>query len=161
MSLGDCSRHERTLAAINQARGKCLAVASDSHLQTRTQEGEISSPTSFWKTLAGLVDAGKVVSPRRVYQELTENEKHQDYVKAFVSPRKKQLCQPSNKEIGELVGQIELHIFSFQQYDHGECWRFSKGGDPWVIAHAIVDKGIVISQESHLHPQAKKPLGNL
>jgi uncharacterized protein DUF4411 len=53
--------------------------------------------------------------------------------------------------------EIESYIFSNPQFDQYECWKFSDGGDPWVIAHAKADGGVVVTQESTLHPLAKKP----
>lgn len=113
--------------------------------------------TTFWMRLAEQIELGIVVSPRRVYRELTEHEKHQDFVKKWVKVRQKQLSQPANKQVTELVGEIESYIFSNSQFDQYECWKFSDGGDPWVIAHAKVDGGVVVTQESTLHPLAKKP----
>jgi len=37
-----------------------------------------------------------------------------------------------------------------------EAWDFSKGADPWVIAHALEDHGIVVTKESDARPTAKK-----
>jgi hypothetical protein len=112
---------------------------------------------TFWIRLAEQVELGIVVSPRRVYQELTEHEKHQDFVKHWVKVRHKQLSQTASKEVSTLVGEIEAYIFGNPQFDQYESWKFSSGGDPWVIANAKVDGGTVVTQESALHPEAKKP----
>lgn len=113
---------------------------------------------TFWLRLAEQVEKGNVVSPRRVYQELTENEKHQDFVKHWVKVRHKQLSQVPNRDVSKLVGNIQEYAYSNHQFIQYECWKFSGGGDPWVIAHAKIDGGIVVTQESGLRPEAKKPL---
>jgi len=112
---------------------------------------------TFWMRLAQQVELGRVVSPRRVYRELTEHEKHQDFVKDWVSVRQNQLSQNPNKDVTDMVGEIESYIFSQPQYGQYECWKFSEGGDPWVIAHAKLDGGAVVTWESALRPLAKKP----
>jgi hypothetical protein len=138
-------------------RGRCWLDANVL-IEANRRSYPYSIAKSFWGTLAGLIDSGRVVSARRVYQELTQNERHQDYVKQWVTVRRKYLCQPSNKDVERLVGEIGAYIFSFQQYDQYECWQFQNGGDPWVVAHAKLDGGVVVTQESKLHPMAKKPM---
>jgi hypothetical protein len=113
---------------------------------------------SFWMRLAEQVELGKVVSPRRVFKEWVENEGHKDFVKDWVKVREAQLSKRPEQAVQDIVGAIGLYVFSNPQYDKYESWKFTDGGDPWVIAHAFVDKGTVVTLESHLHPEARKPL---
>lgn len=125
------------------------------------QANRISYPYSlaktFWVRLAEQVEVGNVVSPRRVFREWIENEGHQDFVKDWVKPREPQLSKRPDQSVTDVVGAIGFFIFSNPQYDKYEAWKFSAGGDPWVIAHAFVDRGIVVTHESNLHPDARKP----
>ena len=46
--------------------------------------------------------------------------------------------------------------YVFLKYKSVEAWEFSKGADPWVIAHALEDRGIVVTKESFTRPDAQK-----
>jgi hypothetical protein len=52
------------------------------------------------------------------------------------------------------VGIISDYVFT--RYKQHQALDFSKGADPWVIAHALDDNGIVVTQESSLRPDAQK-----
>jgi Domain of unknown function (DUF4411) len=111
---------------------------------------------TFWTRMAEQIERGNIVCPRRVYQELAEHEKHQDRVAEFVRNRRgRGLCIAPSRDVMQKVGEIESYVFS--AYPAPLAWHFSKGGDPWVIAHAYVDGGIVATYESALRPESKKP----
>lgn len=102
------------------------------------------------------VEEGVIVCPRRVYQEIAENEDHRDSLaRWFQSRRDKGLCVSSDKEVQRQVGVVASYVFETFLGHHAAS--FAKGADLWVIAHAIVDKGIVVTQESNLQPKALKP----
>lgn len=110
---------------------------------------------SFWKWMSSRVEEGVIVCPRRVYQEIAENEEHQDALaKWFQSRRNRGLCVPSSKEVQDQVGIVNSYVF--ERYQSHQALAFSKGADSWVVAHAIIDHGIVVTQESSLQPQALK-----
>jgi len=110
---------------------------------------------SFWEWLAGQVQVGNVVSPRRVYQEVAENEKHQDELAKWVRHRReKGLCIVPTRAVQDRVHAIEEHVFT--KYTVVEAWDFSKGADPWVIAHSLEDQGVVVTKESDLRSNARK-----
>jgi hypothetical protein len=109
---------------------------------------------SFWEWLAGEVQAGNIVCPRRVYQEIAETE-YQDALAQWMKARKsKGLCIPATKSVQVRVREVTAYVFG--KYEHVHAWDFSKGADPWLIAHAIDDKGIVVTKESDAHPNSKK-----
>ncbi|HWZ98240.1 MAG TPA: DUF4411 family protein [Candidatus Dormibacteraeota bacterium] len=115
----------------------------------------MSIATSFWTWLAGQVQQGYVVAPRRVYQEIAEVENHKDELAQWVKNRRdKGLCIAPSKAVQKRVGEIEVNVF--QVYEEAEAWDFSRGADPWVIAHALEDAGVVVTKESDLRPEAKK-----
>lgn len=115
----------------------------------------IGVAVSFWTWLSGQVEDGVIVCPRRVYQELAEQEDHRDELSLWVQNRRnKGLCIMPSKEITAQVGDILNFVFA--HYEGPQAYDFSKGGDVWVIAHARDDAGTVITQESGLHPKARK-----
>jgi hypothetical protein len=110
---------------------------------------------SFWEWMAGRVQDGYIVSPRRVYREVVENEKHQDELARWLRHRRdKGLCIAPSRAVQERVHAIEEHVFT--KYMVVEAWDFSKGADPWVIAHAMEDQGIVVTKESDSKSNAQK-----
>jgi hypothetical protein len=111
---------------------------------------------SFWNWMSLRVDEGVIVCPRRVYQEIAENEDHQDALaKWFQSRRDRGLCIPSSKEVQIQVGVINTYVF--ETFEAHYALAFAKGADSWVIAHAMIDNAIVVTQESNLQPKAMKP----
>jgi Domain of unknown function (DUF4411) len=110
----------------------------------------------FWKWMSSRVADGTIVCPRMVYQEIAENTDRRDLLSLwFQSRHDAGLCIGSNKPIQDQVGLINAYVYAKYKYPHGTV--FAKGADSWVIAHALVDHGIVVTQESNLHPNAKKP----
>jgi hypothetical protein len=110
---------------------------------------------SFWNWMSARVDEGTIVCPRRVYQEIAENEDREDALaKWFQSRRERGLCIKSDEEVQRHVGIVTEYVFT--KYQSNQAIEFSKGGDSWVIAHAMADNGIVVTQESNLHPNSLK-----
>jgi hypothetical protein len=111
---------------------------------------------SFWKWVAGQVECGNIVSPRRVYQEVAEHEKHKDdeLAKWVRHRRERGLCIPPSRSVQDRIHDIGEHIFT--KYLVVEAWDFQKGADPWIVAHALEDHGIVVTKESETRPNAQK-----
>ena len=123
-------------------------------IEANNRSYPIDVAKTFWHALAKEIESGNIVSTRRVYQELAEQEKHQDAVAQFVRSRRQQLCIVPSREVQGAVGGVEAYVFG-GRYPTYEALRFSKGGDPWVIAHALTEAGIVVTQESALRPNAQ------
>ena len=125
-------------------------------IEANNRSYPIDVARTFWTRLAEQIERNNIVSCRRVYQELAEQEKHQDAVANFVKARRQKLCLPSSRDVQRAVARIEEYVFG-GRYPTAEAWRFSRGGDPWVIAHAMVENGIVVTQESALRANAQMP----
>ena len=111
---------------------------------------------SYWEWMSGRVAEGTIVCPKRVYQEIVGEHDHDDpLVKWFQTRKGNGLCIASDHAVQEQVGIITKHVFTrYHQSPH--AMNFSKGADPWIIAHAFVDDGVVVTQESNLRPDAQK-----
>ena len=110
---------------------------------------------SFWEWMSSRIKEGVIVCPRMVYKEIAENEDHQDALARWFQSRRNQgLCIRSRREVQDQVGIINGYTFS--KYQGHQAMAFAKGADSWVIAHAMVDTGIVVTQESTLQPQSLK-----
>lgn len=115
----------------------------------------VNRALSFWSWMAKKVDEGSIVCPKCVYKEIAEDERHQDALAQWVKIRKERgLCIPPSKAVQTWVGKMEAYVFG--KYAYAEAWDFSRGGDCWVIAHALAENGTVVTKESTLHPEAKK-----
>jgi hypothetical protein len=111
---------------------------------------------SFWKWMSTQVEESVIVCPRIVYREIAENEDHKDALaRWFQTRREKGLCIRPSKEVQNQVGVLASYVFA--TYEGYQATAFAKGADLWVIAHAMVDTGIVVTQESNLQPKALKP----
>ena len=127
-------------------------------IEAHNRSYPINRAVTFWSRLAEQVENGTIGSPRRVFREVAEHEEHQDEVANWVKVRKdKGLCRLPVSGVTEKVGEIETYVWGVPRYDHAEVWQFCKGGDPWVIAHAAAEGGMVVTLESALRPGAKKP----
>jgi hypothetical protein len=94
--------------------------------------------------------------PRRVYKEITENRSSQDELAQWLV-RRDVLGTPSTKEIQEFANKIGAHVFGgASRYRLEHALRFSNGADPWLVAHAAVDGGAVVTREKP-EPASKKP----
>jgi hypothetical protein len=126
-------------------------------IEAHNRSYPINRAITFWSRLAEQVENGAIGSPRRVYKEVAEHEEHQDEVAKWVKVRKNGLCRLPTLGVTDKVGEIETYVWGNAQYDHAEVWQFCKGGDPWVIAHAAVEGGNVVTLETALRPNSKKP----
>jgi hypothetical protein len=109
----------------------------------------------FWEWMAKNVEEGVLVAPRQVFKEVAENEDHQDELAKWVMTRRERgLCIPPTKRVTERIGEIAK--FVLDRYKEEEALDFLKGADAWVIAQAMEDSGIVVTQESTEHPKARK-----
>jgi len=110
---------------------------------------------SYWKWMAGRVADGTIVCPKLVYQEVVDGHERQDELAKWFQTRKSSgLCVASDQAVQAQVGLISDYVFT--EYKQHQALDFSNGADPWVIAHALHDKGIVVTQESSLRPKAHK-----
>jgi hypothetical protein len=109
---------------------------------------------SFWIWLDGQLGKGNIVAPKRVYDEIVRNEDPGDQLTKWVKNRReKGLCLKPSKEVQEALRSIVDQVWS--QYAQAPALEFSRGADPWLIAHALQDNGVVVTHESARQPQAK------
>lgn len=123
--------------------------------QRRTYPIGLTPSESFWNWLAAKVEAGRIVCTKMVYLEVAENQGHQDRLaKWFQVRREMGLCIKPSQQVQARVGAITTQIFSSHRYPQHHAMKFARGADPWLIAHAWDDSGVVVTQESDLKPEA-------
>jgi hypothetical protein len=65
------------------------------------------------------------------------------------------LFVPDGKDEQQAVGQISQHVLG--KYARAYADPFLAKADPWVIAHALVNNGIIVTQERREAPSYPKP----
>jgi Domain of unknown function (DUF4411) len=106
----------------------------------------------FWKHIDVKLQEGSVRSSEMVYKELVS---FGDDLSKWIKSRK------ANGVSIQITPEVEDNFTKIanwvkEKYDDANANDFLKGADGWIIAHAMVAKGIVVSQESQKHPNAKK-----
>jgi hypothetical protein len=65
-------------------------------------------------------------------------------------------CQP-DKTVQEAYTEVANHVVEKYDQRRAKVAEFLKGGDGWIIAHAMRDGGIVVSNEARLDATALVP----
>jgi uncharacterized protein DUF4411 len=103
----------------------------------------------FWSVLAGAFDNGTIKMPRRVYKEIVEARDERDELAEWLSNRQN-LCSETPRDVQDFAKHdIGGYLYSKGQhrYEMRHILRFSRGADPWLIAHAKIDGGAVVTNE--------------
>ena len=110
----------------------------------------------FWAFLGKQIEAGRIRSPKMVYQEIVRNEEPDDELSIWVKNRRSNgLCVAPSQLVQEAFRKIADYVQSNPRYPQPQIARFLSGADPWLIAQAIVTKGVVVTMETDLKPESK------
>jgi hypothetical protein len=108
----------------------------------------------FWAFLHEQIDARTIRCPRMVYQEIVNNEEHLDDLATWIKARRQSgLFVDANADVQKAMTIVADYVMG--NYDQQHAGLFLSGADPWLIAHAMHSKGIVVTHESAKRPQAK------
>lgn len=117
---------------------------ADVYIQAKNGPFRFEWVPGFWDFLAKQFDAGNIKSPKKVYDELTD---YSDLLASWCRRmRHRGICVTANKNVQECYGKIANHVHA--KHPAHLANEFLKGGDGWVIAHAMATGGIVVAQES-------------
>lgn len=120
----------------------------------------------YWRWFASKIEEGIIVTHIKVYEEVVRGSKKKDEVEepiiGWMKTRKDDgLRIKSTKEDQLLVGQICTR--AFEMLDRVKAQEFIKGADPFLIAHAKLDSGFLVTQENkrkeHRIPQLCREFG--
>lgn len=105
----------------------------------------------FWVFLGRELQTGRIKSPKIVFQEITDGH---DILADWVRQRReKGLCITASREVQQCYAQISEHVCN--KYKTHQAAEFLKGGDGWVIAHAMATGGTVVTEETAKSKKAK------
>ena len=107
----------------------------------------------FWTLIDELIEDGRIACPIQVYQELLDS---QDQIANWAKERKNSgLFVSPTRDVQEKFRTIVSYVV--RRYpDNGPRRRFLSKADPWVIAHAIAQGGVVVTLESRDPPDSRK-----
>ncbi len=110
---------------------------------------------TFWQSFQELVDQGIIISVREVDIELKE-QIHEDWLLEWFRSKRSIFKTPTADESG-FVSEI-FKVSHFQQLVSEKHRLAGKPvADPWVIAHAQVHRGHVVTEEQFKPNAAKIP----
>jgi hypothetical protein len=107
----------------------------------------------FWSSIAREAHNGVVRSPLSVLGEILEGTE-KDQLKIWAKGKGKELFVVSGKDEQEAVGEISAYVIA--TYSQHQAAFFLSKADPWVISHALVGNGIVVTQEAPVGPDSTK-----
>jgi len=122
---------------------------------------------SLWAWFDTQLKVKTIRSPERVFREIMAFKKD-DLLKQWVSPRRADgLCVEPDKHVSECLTKIANHLYTATvphkktrkpqlRYKPAQVEVFGRGADAFVIAHAMADKGTVVSFESDKHPDSQR-----
>lgn len=107
----------------------------------------------FWSSLESHTTSGSLRSSVHVLKEILEG-KEKDALKNWAKGKGRALFVKDGKDEHEAVGMISHYVL--ENYPQPEAVFFLSKADPWVVAHALVNKGIVVTQETLAGPNSSK-----
>jgi hypothetical protein len=117
----------------------------DADVFIQAKNGPYKRVPKFWSFLSHQLELGNLRSPKVVYDEVSRGD--DELASWFVARKEKGLCMNASAAVQSCYGQIGDHVWGGKYRPH-QSRDFLRGGDGWVIAHAMDCKGIVVTQES-------------
>lgn len=109
---------------------------------------------SYWSFLDDNLNFGAICTSEMVYRELVV---FGDELSRWVKNRKqKGLCKQADLTVQTQLKGVVDGVLSCGRYTIENIDEFLRGADPWIIAHAKVTNGTVVTNESALRPNARK-----
>lgn len=128
---------------------------SDSLMRPKDGPYRFGLVPQFWKFIEEKAAEGVVASSIFVYKEIC-NAYDDDPLRTWAEDRP---GLPLFREPSEAVQRCLGDIADFVNANYNPEWaaEFLSGADPWLIAHARVEGGKVVTFESWHGPNARKP----
>lgn len=124
----------------------------DADVYIQASRGPYKRVPQFWVFLSQQLELGNIRSSKIVYDEVSSG--NDELAHWFVQRKGKGLCMNASQAVQEnCFSKIANYVHGkFRPYQAEE---FLRGGDGWVIAHAMDCKGKVVTQESLRKVKAK------
>ncbi|MCH9036090.1 MAG: DUF4411 family protein [Chloroflexi bacterium] len=126
---------------------------SDSLIRSSNEAYRFAMVPGFWEFLEQKADEGVIASSERVLRELLDH--GEDELKEWAQ-RQNTLFQTTDRAVQEMTRQIADSVNNNTRFARQHITRFLSGADPWLIAHAKVLGGRVVTFEKS-EPNSRKP----
>jgi hypothetical protein len=100
----------------------------------------------YWSWIERQAKIGVVASPMAVFKELVNLERRTDDLAKWAQAVKDALFVEAEAEVQKRSGEIGNYVQ--RNYEAAHVAEFMRGADPWIVAHASVDKGTVVTIEA-------------
>jgi hypothetical protein len=111
------------------------------------------APT-FWSFLDAKFNEGVICTSEMVYRELAP---YGDELSGWIKNRKQNgLYKEANQEVQKKLTIVADHVSTCGRYSEPNVNDFLSGADPWMIAHVLATGGTLVTNETDVHPNAKK-----
>lgn len=103
----------------------------------------------YWNWLESKFNDGTVVTHKMVFDEIIRGAQAEkpDPIAIWTKSRRGRWCSYGcTEESKQLVGEISQYCM--EHYPYATANTFLSGADPFLIARASVDQGVVVTQES-------------
>ena len=112
----------------------------------------------FWTFIEEQAKAGTICSSVRIYAEILRHEDKDDALTKWAKQQKNSgLFAPIDKAVQEIFNKIADHVSEHYPEKPAKVAEFLKGGDGWIISHARLDGGVVVSHENRVVPASLTP----
>lgn len=105
----------------------------------------------FWASIEAHAKAGALRSPQNVLDEIAESK---DALTTWAKGLGSDLFVQAAKDEQQAVGNISQYVLG--AYPQPEANSFLARADPWVIAHALINQGTVVTQEVRVAANSQK-----
>ena len=131
-----------------------LWLDSDVFIQAKNFWYGFDFAPEFWVFIDQKAAEGQIRSSTLVYGELTEDS--EDELADWARDRRDSgLFVPPDEEVQTMASIIINWVQ--EKFEPARSAKFLDGADPWLIAHAGADEGIVVSHETLAGANTKKP----
>lgn len=128
-----------------------LWLDADVFIQAKNGPYKFKRIPQFWEFLSEQFELGTIRCPKIVYDEISEGT--DDLARWFVERVENGACIPAGESVQDHYRRISDYVY--QKYTPHQAGAFLKGGDGWVIAHALDSRGMVVTQESDRSKKSK------
>jgi len=104
----------------------------------------------FWDWVDSMFETGTIYSSIFVYEELADGK---DELSEWIKSRKSYFIEP-DENVQSSFSEIADHVQNSYHAEHSA--KFMNGADPWVIAHCLATKDILVTHEKKVGPGSKK-----
>jgi Domain of unknown function (DUF4411) len=132
---------------------------SDVMMQASNGLYSFSIAKQFWDWLEEQARKKTLCSSVRVYKEIRQYGDDSDSLVRWAASmrRNSEFFCDTDPDIQVTMGKVGDYVVENYDERRAAVGRFLNGADPWIIAHAKCDGGIVVTQECRVDKTAKVP----